>query len=364
MSKIDDLVKQLCPDGVEMVKINEVYKRLKGTPITAGLMKEIEDEKGDTLIFAGGKTIVRTFESAIPKANIIREPSVIVQSRGVIDVQYCEEPCTFKNEMWAYTHENPRCTKYLLYYLKTKVEQLRRKGSEHGSMPQISLAATEELVIPLPPLPIQEEIVRILDKFTSLIDKIDEEITLRQKQYEYYREKLLTFEDEECVVFSSIISIERGKRLVREELKDDDSVPVYQNSLTPLGYYNHANRKAETPFVISAGAAGDVGFSEVAYWAADDCFTFSTEYDIVPKFLFHILKIKEFYLKSQIRGGAIKRLPKDVIEKLLIFIPSLDRQQEIVTILDKFESVIQKLKEVRDLRQKQYEYYREKLLTF
>ncbi len=99
MSKLDELIKELCPDGVEFYKIKDVYKRLRGTPITAGKMKEIENEIGDVRIFAGGKTVINAFENDIPQANITQVPAVLVQSRGVIDVVFYEMPFTFKNEI-------------------------------------------------------------------------------------------------------------------------------------------------------------------------------------------------------------------------------------------------------------------------
>ena len=106
MSRLDELIREYCPNGVEFKPIKEVYQRLKGTPITAAKMKEIERADGDARIFAGGKTVIDAYEEDIPKANITRVPAILVQSRGVIDAVYYERPFTFKNEMWAYTHEN------------------------------------------------------------------------------------------------------------------------------------------------------------------------------------------------------------------------------------------------------------------
>lgn len=184
-------------DKLEFVKIKDVFQRLKGTAITAGKMREIQNDLGDIRIFAGGKTIIDTFEQDIPKANVIRVPAVLIQSRGIIDVIYYDKPFTFKNEMWAYTHENNIQLKYLYYILKNNIDKFRKAASGMGSMPQISLKVTEDFLIPIPPLQIQEQIVRILDRFDKLCDDISEElhteIEALQKQYEYYRDKLLTF---------------------------------------------------------------------------------------------------------------------------------------------------------------------------
>ena len=113
MSKLDELISELCPDGVEYKPVKEVYQRLKGTPITAAKMKEIEKADGEVRIFAGGRTVIEAYEEDIPKANIIRVPAVLVQSRGVIDAVYYEKPFTFKNEMWAYTADDVVTVKFL-----------------------------------------------------------------------------------------------------------------------------------------------------------------------------------------------------------------------------------------------------------
>lgn len=192
MSKLDELIQEYCPDGVEFKPIKEIYQRVKGTPITAAKMKEIEKADGDVRIFAGGKTVIDTYAEDIPNANITRVPAVLVQSRGVIDAIYYEKPFTFKNEMWAYTHENKSAVKFLYYMLKNNMEKFREAASGMGSLPQISLRVTEEFKVPIPPLPVQSEIVKILDNFTELTA----ELTARAKQYEYYRDKLLTFKEQ------------------------------------------------------------------------------------------------------------------------------------------------------------------------
>lgn len=144
MSKLDELISELCPDGVEFKTIKEVYTRLKGTPITAGKMKEIENNNGDIRIFAGGKTVIDAYEKDIPKANITRVPAVLIQSRGVIDAVYYERPFTFKNEMWAYTHKNKTSVKFLYYVLKNNLTFFREAAAGMGSLPQISLRITED----------------------------------------------------------------------------------------------------------------------------------------------------------------------------------------------------------------------------
>lgn len=190
VSGLDTLLRELCPNGVEHKPLGKVFHRLRGTPITARQMQKIANTLGDVTVFAGGKTKISTFEAAIPKANITRVPAVLIQSRGIIDVIYCETPFTFKNEMWAYAHERKTTTKFLYYFLKGKVPVLRKAAGEMGSMPQIAISDTENIAIPLPPLPVQEAIVRCLEAMQEVVEALESELALRRKQYAAVREAL------------------------------------------------------------------------------------------------------------------------------------------------------------------------------
>lgn len=393
MEKISDLVERLCPEGVSRKMIKDVFTRLKGTPITAGQMKEIEDSDGDVVIFAGGKTIITAFEKDIPNANIISCPSVIVQSRGIIDVQYCESPFTFKNEMWAYTYENVVCVKYLYYFLKQNIEILRKKGSEHGSMPQISLGATEVLEIPFPPLSIQQEIVRILDSFTSLITNLETELASRQKQYEYYRDQLfgedvdvlINRTDCEIKTISELGTLTRGKRFVRTDIVEEGVPCVHYGDM--YTFYGLKTEKAKTHItadkaksmrfakkgdVVIVGAGEndwDIGVGLV--WQGEEpaaihdaCYILEHSQD--PMYISHYLRSTVYHLqlRKYVSSGKISSFAAKDLAKIFIPVPSIQRQREIVSTLDTFESLITNIKQELEARKKQYEYYREQLLTF
>ncbi len=184
---------------IEWVNLGECCKRLKGTAITAGQMKKIACENGEVRIFAGGKTVVDTKPENINRQDIITIPNIIVQSRGIIDFIYYEKPCSFKREMWSYTNSNKTTLKYIYYYLKKNVEFFRKRGSQMGSMPQISLEITEKYKIPMPSIEEQEQIVNVLEKFDKLCNDttygLPAEIEKRQQQYEHYRDSLLSFKE-------------------------------------------------------------------------------------------------------------------------------------------------------------------------
>ena len=138
--------------------------------------------------------------------------------------------------------------------------------------------------------------------------------------------------------------------------------------MTPLGYYHERNVKSDTTFIISAGAAGEIGYSDIDFWAADDVYYFLTPNNIESKFLYYFLLTQQNKIASKVRRASIPRLSKTVVEKLKIPIPPLTEQQRIVSILDKFEaltsSITEGLPREIELRQKQYEYYRNMLLSF
>jgi restriction endonuclease S subunit len=166
----------------------------------------------------------------------------------------------------------------------------------------------------------------------------------------------------------NLATISRGVRVVRSQLTEKGEFPVYQNSLTPMGFFEESNCTANSAFIISAGAAGDIGFCTVDFWAADDCFFFTDHERLHNKFLFYSILCQQKFLYSQVRRASVPRLARTVVEQLRIPVPPLPVQEEIVSILDRFEALVSDLKsglpaEIA-LRRKQYETYRDQLLTF
>ena len=270
-------------------------------------------------------------------------------------------PAALNQRVAAISTNSNVINKYLYYCISNDTfENQCYEASTGGAQKNLSTKWLANYVVPIPEIKVQEEIVEILDSFTNLIDALNEELSLRQKQFEYYREKLLTFEDNINCIY---VNPKRGKRVVKSELDDKNKHPVYQNSIEALGYYDKVNRRANLTFVICAGAAGEIGYSYTDFWAADDCFTIEHD-NLLDKYVYYYLYNKKSYLKSQVRKASVPRLSYSVISKLTFPCPSIAIQKSIVEKLDAFESLISSLKEEIALRQKQYEYYREKLLTF
>ena len=159
-----------------------------------------------------------------------------------------------------------------------------------------------------------------------------------------------------------VCELERGVRVIKKDLQEEGLIPVYQNSLSPLGYFDKSNYPANTPFVICAGAAGEIGFCNKPFWAADDCTCILCSSSVNKKFIYYCLLVKQHTLKSQVRKASVPRLSKEVIGKLIVPIPSMSEQERVVGILDTFISSIDNLKQQIAQRRKQYEYYRDQLL--
>ncbi|GAA7925871.1 restriction endonuclease subunit S [Helicobacter pylori] len=197
--RLKTLLQTLAPKGVEFRKIGELFKRNKGINITAAQMKELHSDIGKVRIFAGGATKADINYKDISKKDIINCESVIIKSRGNIGFEYYNQPFSHKNEIWSYSSKtNQMLVKFLYYYLSNNQYYFQKLAqSSSVKLPQLSVSDTDEYEVPVPPLEIQQEIVKILDQFsiltTDLLAGIPAEIEARKKQYEYYREKLLAF---------------------------------------------------------------------------------------------------------------------------------------------------------------------------
>jgi len=287
------------------------------------------------------------------------------------------------------------CNRYIKHWMNTEMfwNQVRAK-TQNIPKANLNTGWMREFDISIPPLEIQTKIADVLDNFDKICSDLGiglpAEIEARQKQYEYYRKKLLTFDKQAGggyylsdinlvklfqyvygfvnVRLGDVIKVCRGVRLIKSQLSECEGFPVYQNSMKPLGYYDKSNCYANTTFVIAAGAAGEIGFSDVAFWAADDCYFFNVPDDIKSKFLYYSLLSHYDLIQQKVRRASVPRISRADIENIVVSIPQLEKQKEIVEILDKFDTIINDISKGLpaeiETRQKQYEYYREKLLNF
>lgn len=243
-----------------------------------------------------------------------------------------------------------------------------------------------DIEIPLPPLNIQKKIVSILDSFTSLIDKMKQEVEMRKKQMEYYREKLMAPQKNwEIKTLGEIGTFTRGNGLQKSDFRVKGFPCVHYGQIHT--YYNTCIyktksfceedlakklQKASYGDLLIATTSEDVkacckaavwfGAGDVAY--SGDSFCYSHDQD--PKYMAYLFQTEMFAKQKQkaATGAKVIRVSGESMASFSFAFPPLVQQRQIASILDTFETYISKLEKMIELRQKQYEYYREKLLTF
>ena len=184
MSKLDDMIKTLCPDGVEFVKLGDCCDFKRGTTITAK-----NAIPGDIPVLAGGQKPAY-FHNV---ANRTGETIVVAGSGAYAGfVSYWTIP-VFLSDSFSVEPNEKLNVKYVYYFLKNIQQKIfaTKKGS---GVPHVHGSSISKFEIPVPPLPIQSEIVRILDKFTELEAELEAELDCRKRQYEFYRDQLLSFD--------------------------------------------------------------------------------------------------------------------------------------------------------------------------
>ena len=388
MSHVDDLIKELSPRGVESRRLSSLGRRNSGTAMTASKMRTIAVPGGPVRIFAGGQTVADVAEDAVPAKDIIREPSIIVKSRGNVGFTYYEGPFSHKSELWSYTLSDPDIEqKFVYYYLLTKADGLQEIARATSvKLPQLGVRDTDTLRIPVPPLEVQQEIVRILDNFTEL----EAELEARQLQYAYFRDSLLTFPEESGVLWSTLgevstrVSSGATPLAGSPEYYDAGTIPWLRTQEvrfvdiwdTDLRITEKALKETAVKWIpancvivaISGATAGRSAVNRIPLATNQHCCNFEID-PIQANYRYVFYWVRSQYERIKALGqGARSDLNTGIIKSVGIPIPPLAEQERIVAILDKFDVLVNDisvgLPAELVARRKQYEYYRDRLLTF
>ena len=400
MSGLESLIQQLCPDGVEYKTIGEIAVDIfRGS----GIKREQITETGTPCVRYGeiyttygvwfDTCVSHTDESAITSKKYFEHGDILfaITGESVEDIAKCsayigQERCLAGGDIVVLRHNQD--PKYLSYALSTtEAQKQKSKGKVKSKVVHSSVPAIKELAVPIPPLEVQREIVRILDQFTELTA----ELTARKKQYEYYRDELLGeeigastewktigeissfrrgsfpqpygnkewYDGEGAMPFVQVADIGENMQLVEDTKRKISVVAQPKSVFAPKG-----------SIVISLqGSIGRIAVTQYDAYIDRTVAIFKDISSVVlPKYFVYQLQ-RVFSIKEKTaRGSTIKTITKEEFTGFQIPIPPIEEQHRIVSVLDRFDTLCNDLTsglpaEI-EARRKQYKYYRDTLLDF
>jgi type I restriction enzyme ecoprrI specificity protein len=267
--------------------------------------------------------------------------------------------------------------KYVYYVLsQTDVSDIVR-----GTPPKLNQKNLKSIKIPIPPLEIQEKIVQILDKFTDYVTELTSELTSRKKQYSYYRDKLLSFEDEvyqvEWKMLNEFLKKGKGTKITASQMKllhkEGAPIRIFAGGKTyaDVNYGDIPDKDIHTEEAIVVKSRGIIDFEYCTkpFSFKNEFWSYSSDDETINlRYIYHYLVHNKGHFQNIANNMQMPQISSNDTEKFKIPVPSLEIQSRIVQVLDNFDMVCNDLKiglpKEIELRQKQYEYFREKLLTF
>ena len=397
MSKLEELIQQYCPDGVEYVRFVDYANVLYGCPFDAAQFTN--DSSYIPLIrirdVLSGKAGTY-YKGEYSHDYIIKKGDILVGMDGNfnlgiwddIDGLLCQRVCKL------YTKDETRLLNgFIRHYMKPVFRQIE-ESTPGGSVKHLSAKAINSIHIPLPPLPVQEEIVRVLDAFTEL----QAELQKRKQQYNYYLDNLLNFKninrggyqaEVRWMKMSEVFEIRNGytPSKAKKEFWEGGTIPwfrmedIRQNGrilsdsilhITPKGVKGKGLFKANSFILATTATIGEHALI-IADSQANQQFTNlsirkSLENELSVKYVYYYFFVIDEWCKANTNVSNFASVDMSKFYNLLIPIPSIAEQQRIVAILDRFDTLTtdltQGLPAEIEKRRQQYEYYRDKLLTF
>ena len=391
MSKLKELIDKFCPNGVEYQKLDDILDYEQPTQY---IVKSTEyDDSYNTPVLTAGQTFILGYtneEDGIYKAD--KDSPTIIFDDFTTSFHWVD--FDFKVKSSAMKMLRPKSTfegsfKYIFYAM----ECIHFEAVNHT---RHWISKYSQFEIPLPHPEVQEEIVKILDRFAEYAAELQAELQARQEQYEYYRNKLLTFNEIgggiQGVIWmkmSEIGTFIRGKRFVRTDIVND-GVPCihYGDMYTYYGLYATKSKgmlrnelapkmryaqKNDVVIVAAGENKEDIGIGMA--WLGDEpaavhdaCFIFKS--DLYPQYVSHYLRTNYYHkqIVKHVSEGKICSISAKGLGSAIIPIPPYEEQVRIATLLNKFDELMSDLAqglpaEIAAVKE-QYEYYRNKLLSF
>lgn len=394
MSKLQELIQRLCPDGVEYKKLGEICIFKRGDVLSSK-----DAVEGDVPVMAGGQK-----PSCYHNVPNRKGETIVVAGSGAYAgfVTYWNIP-VFVSDAFSVHPIDGLLPKYVFHYLKNNQAKIHATKKGAG-VPHVHGKDIAKFLIPVPPLEVQEEIVRIFDSFSDYAAELQAELQARKEQYEYYRNLLLTFNPAGCAgeaddeqegsvttwgehsypiqwkTMGEIGKIKMCKRVMKNQTTDRGDIPFYKigtfgkkaDAFISRKIFDEYKRLYSYPRkgTILVSASGTIGRcvvyeGEEAYYQDSNIVWLDNDESIVLNtYLYHYYQIVNWNTE----GGTIKRLYNDRFASTPIPVPPLELQEKIVAILDRFETLVNDLSEGLPAEiaavKEQYEYYRNRLLTF
>ena len=375
MSKIEQLIKEKCPNGVEYKKIGEIattsiglatsvtkWKRNKGIQLLHN-----SDIKQNQIVIKKNEYVDENFakrnSSKIHKLNdIITVHTGDVGTSAVITDQYVDS-IGFTTLLTRINNINEVNPYYLCHYFNSELFKEEIKKFTISDRSNLNQKSFDKLFVPVPPIEVQEEIVRILDKFGELKTKLETELEVRKKQFEHYRKYMLNNTYTAIPMNELCLNISSGKCNVKNK---NGKYVVYGSTgiITKTDIYKYNEDK-----ILVARVGANAGFVHIAtgkYDVTDNTLIINLKPNVNMRYVYYYLQ--NFNLNKLTKGGGQSLITAKQIKAININFPPLQEQERIVKILDKFDRLINDISEgipaEIEARRKQYKYYRNKLLSF
>lgn len=279
-----------------------------------------------------------------------------------------EEPIAISGDAYIFRHhQNP---KYISYCFQSELFQSQKKKYITGTkVLRVNGDAMAKIHVPVPPLPVQEEIVRILDSFSSLEAELEAELEARRKQYTHYRDELLKFERVLIASLGELCKISVGRK--NGTAGEFGEYPYVNAGTSMSGFVNEWSEEGDCVTTPSRGQGGMgfVAYQASRFWCGPLCYVMRSKHsDVMIKYVYYYLCSHKADILGLVHEGGTPAINKSELAGLRILVPPFEEQQRIVSILDRFDKLTNDLSsglpaEI-EARHKQYEYYRDRLLSF
>lgn len=391
MTKLEELIKEYCPNGVEYKKINEIAVQLNGMSGVSG--KWADEGNCEFIDYMNVYKNIKIDTELIKKATVKSQKQTTLEQGDILFTSASEVPneCAIssviekpiKRGVFLDDHlfgiriksdfKSEIDSVFLNYYFRSDSFRCEINKVVRG-VTRFYISKTDfmSLQIPLPALPVQREIVRILDSFTLYSAELTAELTARRKQYEFYRDKLLNFDIEiEWKTIEEACNMSAGGDVPKDRFSREKTeqfyVPVYSNGVDENALYGYTDKAKIFEPCITVAARGTIGYCALRtepFFPVVRLICLCPKKEIIPKYLKYYIETIHF----QVPTSGIPQLTVPMIGKYKIPVPPMDVQERIVKVLDNFDAICSDLgiglpAEI-EKRQKQYEYYRDKLLSF